>query len=627
MPFAITDYITFGSNGRAACPSCTSSGKKETNTNLSLLESGAYKCFRGCTTQEIREAVGYRKDRTVTPPAAPPEKPAGKVTVTPAKVREATDRLLNQSTHALGWLAQRGITPEMIQHFRLGVVRCKVTPTTWAGAISIPIPANSEGTLYFQKKRVKPWEPGDHSPWSQYGIPRMVYFTHQAQGQAQQTWLCEGEWDAHLLGWQVKNSPELAKVVSVATFTCGAGNVPPAEILADLQGLVVIFYDRDQPGEAGAGKVAQALGDRARIAQVPALEDPPPAGWDISDAIQAGLFGGIAVAAEDARPWSPPPKDNPLRSRLQSNDQLLDTAPDYTDWLVDEILTADELFLLAASPRAGKSLLAFTLSKAVATGEAFLGRPVAQGAVIYIRCEDSATKTKERQLKQGWGRGLPVWWLESFKLSELAHLEALVEELGARLVVFDTLSRIRDASSSENSAEMSQLLEPIQELCKKHRTTGLLVHHTGKVNTTNAGDVEVFDSIRGSSSIRATCRGTMVLAADESSYRLCVENGWGKHDLKVLLDAHTLEWKLLGNWQGPNVDLNQKDQVLNFLNQVQAAQLQAISEATNLPKRSLYEVLKRLQADGLIEKRGDRQAAIYARKGIQQIQLLNSLLN
>jgi DNA-binding transcriptional ArsR family regulator len=106
-----------------------------------------------------------------------------------------------------------------------------------------------------------------------------------------------------------------------------------------------------------------------------------------------------------------------------------------------------------------------------------------------------------------------------------------------------------------------------------------------------------------------------------------VENGWGKHDLKVLLDAHTLEWKLLGNWQGPNVDLNQKDQVLNFLNQVQAAQLQAISEATNLPKRSLYEVLKRLQADGLIEKRGDRQAAIYARKGIQQIQLLNSLLN
>jgi len=112
MPFAITDYITFGSNGRAACPVCIASGKKETNTNLSLLESGAYKCHRGCTTQEIREAVGYRSDRTFTPPAAPPEKPAGKVTVTPAKVREATERLLNQSTHALGWLAQRGSLPK-----------------------------------------------------------------------------------------------------------------------------------------------------------------------------------------------------------------------------------------------------------------------------------------------------------------------------------------------------------------------------------------------------------------------------------------------------------------------------------------------------------------------------------
>lgn len=629
IPFKIDDHVTFNSRKRAACPACITQGKKESNQNLSLLESGAYKCHRGCTTEEIRAALGASRSVPLPAVSAPPI-PQGRVTVTPQKVKEACDRLLNQSTLALGWLANRGITPEIAQHYRLGVTRAKVEEggkERWLPAISIPIPTTADATSYFQKKRVSPWAPGDFKPWSQYGIPRMAYFTHRPE-QARQTWVTEGEWDAILLGWAVRGNPDLAPQVAVVTFTCGAGNVPPTEILATLPGeRVIIFYDRDTPGATGANKLAQALADRGRIATVPALEEPAPDGWDISDAISAGLLVGVICAAEEAKPYTPPPKDNPLRVRLQSNDELLDTAPDYTDWLVDEILTADELFLLAASPRAGKSLLAFTLAKCVATGAPFLGRPTAQGPVIYVRCEDSATKTKERQLRQGWGRGLPVWWLEIFKISEVAHLEDLVEELGARLVVFDTLSRIRDASVSESSAEMSQILEPLQELCKRNRTTGLLVHHTGKVNTNNAGDVEVFDTIRGSSSIRATCRGTLVLAADESSYRLCVENGWGKLDLKVLLDAHTLEWKLLGNWAGPQVDLSQKDQVLNFLNQVGAAQLNAISEATNLPKRSLYEVLKRLQADDQVEKRGDRNSAVYARKGIQQIQLLNNLLN
>ena len=199
--------------------------------------------------------------------------------------------------------------------------------------------------------------------------------------------------------------------------------------------------------------------------------------------------------------------------------------------------------------------------------------------------------------------------------------------MGCRLVVFDTLSRIRDTTVSESSAEMSQLLEPVQEMCKRQRCTGLLVHHTGKVNLQNAGDVDVFDTIRGSSAIRATCRGTLVLAADERNYRLAVENGWGKLDLQILLDANTLEWRLLGNWMGPNVDVNQKDRVLAYLNQVASAGIDQIAEATNLPKKSLYEVLKRLQCEDLIEKRGERMQAVYIRKGASEIKQLEETLN
>lgn len=633
MTFKIEDFVSFDAKGRAPCPSCALDGKTS-QKNLSRLESGAFKCHRGCTSVQIRGALG-EEQKTAPPPQTQTAVPAAKVLVSPQKIKESNERLLQGSPEALTWLIQRGIDPDMIRRHRLGIVRSRVGDSSKPGkfchlqSISIPIP-NADGTAYFQKKRVAPWLPEEERPdgyqaWSQYGIPQMVFITH-APPSPKQTWLCEGEWDAIALAAVVRES-EFKDTVQVACFTCGAGNVPPEAELDRLVGEVIVFYDLDEPGAKGAAKVAARLKSRCRVAAVPAAVPEPPPGWDISDALTAGLFAEIVAAAAAAPPWQAPPSKNPLRDRLITNDELLARAPDFTDWLIDDILTADELFLLAAPPRAGKSLLVMGLAKAVATGGRFLGRPAASGAVIYVACEDSETKIKERELKQDWPPGVPVYWIDKFKLNELPNLEELIEELGCRLLVLDTLSRIKDSQINESSAEMSQLLEPLQEMCKRQRCTGVLVHHTGKINAANAGEVDIFDTIRGSSSIRATCRGSLVLAADERNYRLCVENGWGKLDMQVLLDAHTLEWRLLGNWMGPNVDLNQKDRVLAYLNQVAAASIDKIAEATNLPKKSLYEVLKRLQADDLIEKRGERLQAVYVRSGASQMALLESALD
>ena len=201
---------------------------------------------------------------------------------------------------------------------------------------------------------------------------------------------------------------------------------------------------------------------------------------------------------------------NPFRARLVSNDTLLDRAPDYTEWLVPDLLPANELFLLAASPRAGKSLIAMALAHSVASGQKFLDRPVTEGSVLYISCEDSETKIKEREIAQGWRRGLPVYWLDRFKLSELGQLRAIAEDIEPRLIVLDTLSRIRDDGISESSAEMSRCLEPLQEMAEELNCCILLIHHTGKVKLENADKIDVFETIRGSSAIRAVCRGTLV---------------------------------------------------------------------------------------------------------------------
>lgn len=643
--FKITDYIEFDAKGRAVCPACEQAGKTKGKT-LSLVPDtdGAYKCFRSCTPKEIRDALGVSSRQLPTALVKPVTIP--KTQVSPQKIKEACETLAQSSGPAKVWLHNRGISDALIERHQLGITRAKVGEK-YLPAITIPIPSD-DGTAYWQKKRVAPWLKDEelaksigpnwqniYKPWSQAGIPARVFFTW-LPAEARGTWLCEGEWDAILLGNLLRESDQ---PIAVASFTCGCGTVPPPEQLELLPGKVTIFYDRndkpnkngDRPGEMGARKVAEKLGDRGRIALVPMPNDCQTAGWDVTDALRHGYqladFQACAQAAT-----SPIPSGNPLRERLLWNDELIDSAPDYTEWLVADIFTTDELFLVASGPRAGKSLLAMTLSLAVASGGDFLGRPVIQGTVVYVCLEDSKSKIKEREQAQGWSRGLPVVWLTKFKLSELGHLEEIVAELDARLLVIDTLSRAKDASVSESSAEMSQVLEPLQDLASKLNCCVLLVHHTGKVNVDNASQIDLFDTIRGSSAIRAVCRGSMVIAAGERDYRLVVENGWGKHDLKVVLDANTLKWKALGNWQPSQPEnSSQKDQILDFLRKTQQATLEQIHEATGIPKKSLYEQLSRLQASDIAEekvvKEGSRRNFTYRRALFNTIQQLNSVLN
>ncbi len=624
--FNIQEYVDFNEQGRAICPSCAQSkGAGHKKTNLSVQDSGAYKCFAGCTPDDIRTALGAVKSTIIPTALAQPAVAPKSVTVSPQKIVEAHQRLVNSDGPAKQWLHDRGITDGMIARYQLGITRAKVDKGM-VPCISIPIP-NADGTAYYQKKREAPWlpvaeQPPGYKPWSQFGIPAATWFSY-LPAEATETWLCEGEWDAMRLGWEVRHA-ELP--VAVATFTAGL-NVPPQEQLDLLPGQVTIFYDRNDkptktgliPADEGAKKVAAALGDRARIAQVPMTEGCDIHGWDVSNALDVGFklsdfvaaAGSATMPTDDVKQYQSK-KQNPLRSQLVTNDELMASAPDYVEWLVPDLLPANELIMLAAGPRAGKSLLSMLLAKSVATGEAFLDRPVTQGAVLYVCCEDAPVKIKQRQLAQGWAEDLPVYWLDRFKLSQAAHLKELAEELDVRLIVLDTLSRIRDDGTTESSAEMSRVMEPLQEMAADLNCSILLVHHTGKVKVENADVIDVFDTIRGSGSIRATCRGSMVLAADTDCYRLCAENGYGKMDLKIRLDGTTLEWKLIGRWLD-QVSSDLKTMVLEYLAQVSEASLDQVFEATQIPKNSLYKTLSRLVRDNMITKAGHRRKIVYKR--------------
>ena len=331
-PFQIRDYVEFDRNGRANCP-CCGKGRRKTDKSLSLVphtEFG-YKCFRGCTPADIREALGVPASnqnvfsyspnftkRTFVEPSLPPKD----YSVDEEYVNRASKRLLeadnSNARKAREWLLNRGITMEEITRLRLGLGVREIIPDEnqphnkeTYGAICIFIPIPEKPGRFYVKKRVAPWLSESERPeylgkWSQFGVPATIWFTYLPE-KAIATWMCEGEWDAILLAQLLRQTGVLN--VAVACSTAGCGSVPKEKELARLQGDVLIFYDRnDAPkkdgtraGDEGAKKLALALQPRGRIAQVPMPMNCALKGWDVSDAINAGFdFDDFLVASQRA---------------------------------------------------------------------------------------------------------------------------------------------------------------------------------------------------------------------------------------------------------------------------------------------------------------------------------------
>ena len=99
--FKITDHLSFDTKGRAVCPVCIiSKGTGYKAKNLALVGTeGAYKCHRGCTAEEIRDAIGKPKDKVIPTALV---KPPANVTVTTEKITEAHLALL-KNNEAMGW--------------------------------------------------------------------------------------------------------------------------------------------------------------------------------------------------------------------------------------------------------------------------------------------------------------------------------------------------------------------------------------------------------------------------------------------------------------------------------------------------------------------------------------------
>lgn len=277
------------------------------------------------------------------------------------------------------------------------------------------------------------------------------------------------------------------------------GNFNGLSILSGLEEL-----GENPPGGAALDKAVANLRRGAQRRQVMALlEELVEIGLDQRDDAGAALAAiqahvNAAAGARSARPGR-----GVLSARRLVEDQSASFAG---AWLLDKLLPAGGVSLLAGEVASGKTFLALDLAIAVASSQpAWGGRACLGGSVLYC-CLDSSPRTiRARVQALCAGRGIDplenlFFDFSPLNLAQPSGQECLLEMIRAQkasLVVIDVLARYLPGLDENSVAAVGPVFTALRGMAAQYGVSFLVVHHFNKSGAAGMG------RFRGSSDIAA----------------------------------------------------------------------------------------------------------------------------
>lgn len=359
-------------------------------------------------------------------------------------------------------------------------------------AIIIPYPAR-DGSTWRRRYRisVRPgagfrWDDHKERPLIPYGRHRLDQVMEKGE-----LWLVEGESDA-ITAW-ARGLPCLGIPGNLATKALSA------EDLVGIEKLYVVL-EPGQSGEGFAKKLRERLTEieyagRAYAVRLPAkdLSDLHVLkGSEFWPAIKAAAAAAGPLTAEPGTAASAEPVDlgahylEPLAAFLAEEDPPLSV-------IFPELLPTGVIALLHGEPRARKSLAAFELALAAATGSApfGIGRfvPAAPIPVLYIQEEDPRNLTRprlRRLVAERCGADTPTTMHVSVRrgvdLDDPAWVKRLIADLlrlGVKLLVLDAARRF-SIKTDEGPAKVRELIAVLRSIVTTAGIAIVIVHHDVK---------------------------------------------------------------------------------------------------------------------------------------------------
>ena len=215
-----------------------------------------------------------------------------------------------------------------------------------------------------------------------------------------------------------------------------------------------------------------------------------------------------------------------------------------------ESLVCSGLTVLAGSPKVGKSWLVLNMCLRIAKGEPFLGLKTRRCGVLYVALEDD-----ERRLQR---RILTITDESADDLYITNRCAAISEELekelclfladhrDVRVIVFDTLQKIRAGGREMSYANDYDEISLLKNIADKLNIAIVLVHHTRKM-----GDSDYMNEISGTNGIAGSADTLMVLKKEKRSSREAVLSCTGRdiedRELKLRLNKDNCIWEAISD--------------------------------------------------------------------------------
>ena len=168
------------------------------------------------------------------------------------------------------------------------------------------------------------------------------------------------------------------------------------------------------------------------------------------------------------------------------------------------------LSLFCGSQKIGKSWLILKLCLCVSQGLPLWDMPTLEGDVLYLCLEDTFCRIQDRLFRlTDEASGRLHFAVASCKLSDgfIVQLEDYLKVYpDSRLIVIDTLQKIRTASKDNAYANDYGDISLLKDFADRHSLSVVVVHHIRKQN-----DSDVFNKVSGTTGLTGSADATFVL--------------------------------------------------------------------------------------------------------------------
>ena len=195
--------------------------------------------------------------------------------------------------------------------------------------------------------------------------------------------------------------------------------------------------------------------------------------------------------------------------QIVNADKLLYQTMPETEFIVDEILPVG-LHLFCGASKIGKSWLMLDLCIKVSKGESIWELPTHKSDVLYFALEDTYERLQKRLQKLTDEIESNLHFTNSAKTIQNGFINDLKEFIikypNTKLIVIDTLQKIRRASADLSYSTDYQDISILKKFADDNKLAIILVHHLRKQE-----DNDVFNMISGTTGIMGSADTTFVL--------------------------------------------------------------------------------------------------------------------